>query len=209
LGRVLVRTGLAGDDEGFLGTMSARHAVLGLVIERPGYGYDLARRLEERCGAWGWERTGVYSALDQLVREENVRSARDRGSGATGRAAPRAIYEATPKGRDFFRDWIFESSALSPVRQELDLKILFSGPEFLPRLIDQTWAQEQKCIDDLRALTSGVPARGVSRGAPTWGEAVVVLQRDAEIRLLQMRIEWLQNARGVMKEILKRSPEGG
>jgi DNA-binding PadR family transcriptional regulator len=188
--------------------MSARHAVLGLVIEQPGYGYQLAQRLEERCGAWGWERTGVYSALDQLVREENVRSARDKGSGATGRAAPRAIYEATPKGRDFFRDWIFEYSGLSPVRQELDLKILFSGAEFLPRLIDQTWSQEQKCIDDLRALTSGVQARGASRGMPTWSEAALVLQRDAEIKLLQMRIEWLQNARGVMREILKRSPEG-
>jgi len=31
--------------------MSAKHAILGLVIERPGYGYQLAQRLEERFGS--------------------------------------------------------------------------------------------------------------------------------------------------------------
>lgn len=184
--------------------MSAKHAVLGLVIERPGYGYQLARRLEERCGAWGWEPSGVYSALDSLEREENVRSVREKGSRTTGRAAPRAIYEATPQGVDFFREWILESSAPSPVRQELDLKILFSGPEFLPRLIDQTWAQEQRCVDDLKALTSFAQLPVASRPL-AWREAAVVLQRDAEIKLLQVRIEWLQDARKVMKAILDRA----
>jgi DNA-binding PadR family transcriptional regulator len=189
-----------------LGAMSAKLAVLGLVIERPGYGYQLARRLEERCGAWAWESSGVYGALDQLEREEHVRSSGEKASGTTGRGAPRVIYEATAKGQDFFRDWIFESSVPSPARQELDLKILLSGPEFLPRLIDQTWAQEQRCIDDLRALMSTSPACPPDR-MPTWREAAVVLQRDAEVKLLQVRIEWLQDARRVMKTILDRSPE--
>jgi len=183
--------------------MSAKHAVLGLVIEQPGYGYQLARRLEERCAAWGWEPSGVYSALDSLAREGNVRSVRGKGSGATGRAAPRAIYEATEKGRDFFREWMFESSAPSPVRQELDLKILFSGPEYLPRLIEQTWAQEQRCIDDLRALTAAVQPMAAGRPV-SWREAAGVLQRDAEIKLMQVRIEWLQDSRKVMKELLER-----
>jgi len=174
------------------------------VIERPGYGYQLARRLEERCGAWGWEPSGVYSALNQLERDRHVRSLGKKGSGATGRGAPRVIYESTREGVDFFREWMCESSAPSPVRQELDLKILFAGPEFLPRLIDQTWAQEQKCVDDLRALTS--PTRpGPLDSRATWREAAVVLQRDAEIKMLQMRIELLQDARGVMREILGRS----
>jgi DNA-binding PadR family transcriptional regulator len=184
--------------------MSARHAVLGLVIEQPGYGYQLACRLEERCGAWGWESSGVYSALNQLARDGHVRRRGEKGPGATGRGAPRVIYEATPLGEDFFRDWMVVSSPPSPFRQELDLKILFSGPEFLPRLIDQTWAQEQQCIDDLRALTSAMRASAPGR-MPTWHEAAGVLQRDAEIKLLQVRIEWLQDASKVMKEILARS----
>jgi hypothetical protein len=39
----------------------------------------------------------------------------------------------------------------------------------------------------------------------TWREAAVVLERDAEIKLLQVRIELLQDARKVMTEILGRS----
>ena len=31
--------------------MSAKYAILGLVIERPGYGYQLAQRLEQRFGS--------------------------------------------------------------------------------------------------------------------------------------------------------------
>ncbi len=110
--------------------MSAKHAVLGLVIERPGYGYQLKQRLEERCGAWGWEPSGVYNALNQLTTDRHVRAVGRKGSGETGRGAPRLIYESTPKGMRFFNDWISRSSAPSPFRQELDLKILFSGPRF-------------------------------------------------------------------------------
>jgi hypothetical protein len=33
--------------------MSAKHAVLGLVIERPGYGYQLPQRRDERFGSSG------------------------------------------------------------------------------------------------------------------------------------------------------------
>jgi hypothetical protein len=32
-----------------------------------------------------------------------------------------------------------------------------------------------------------------------------VLQREAEIKLLQVRVEWLQNARGVMKTLLQQA----
>ena len=55
--------------------MSAKYAVLGLVIERPGYGYQLAQRLEERFGCSEFAPSGVYSALDQLSRDSLIRSA--------------------------------------------------------------------------------------------------------------------------------------
>jgi DNA-binding PadR family transcriptional regulator len=187
--------------------MSAKHAVLGLVIERPGYGYQLAQRLEERCGAWGWERSGVYGALTRLESEKHVRVVGKRGSGATGRGAPRTIYESTVKGVAFFEEWILKSSPPSPFRQELDLKLLFSGPEFLPVLIDQTWAQEQMCMDEMRALTSTGQVGPADRMA-TWGEAAAVLQRDGEIKFLQARIEWLQDSRKTMRAVLDRSAGG-
>jgi DNA-binding PadR family transcriptional regulator len=187
--------------------MSAKHAVLGLVIEQPGYGYQLAQRLDERCESWGWESSGVYSALDLLTREGNVRSLRDKGSRASGRAAPRAIYEATPEGMEFFREWMLQPCAPNPVRQELDLKILFSDEESLPRLIDQTWAQEGRCIEELEALTRKArPAR--EGGAQSWKELAALLQREAEMKLLQVRIEWLQDVRRAMKAVLESRSAG-
>ena len=103
-----------------------KHAVLGLVIEQPSYGYKLAQRLEDRCGSWGWQRAGVYGALDQLARERLVVSLPQNDAADTGRAGARTIYEATPQGVDYFHDWLLESCSPSPLRQDLDLKILLS-----------------------------------------------------------------------------------
>jgi len=185
--------------------MSAKYAVLGLVIERPGYGYQLAQRLQERFGSWRWEPSGVYSALDQLQRDEHVRPQGERRSRAGDRAAPRVIYEATAKGEESFVEWMLGPTTPSPLRQELDLKLLLSDAAFLPRLIDLTWAHEQHCVDELQALRQGVPA-GALDASVRWEEAAVLLQRRADIKLLQARLEWLQDARKVMKRMLDRDP---
>jgi DNA-binding PadR family transcriptional regulator len=179
--------------------MSAKNAVLGLVIERPGYGYDLARRLEERFGSSGFAPTGVYSALDQLSSEALVRSAGPRAEATNERAAPRTIYEATPKGIDRFEEWMLGSSSLAPVRDELYMKIALSRPHNLSRLIELAQSQEEACLSRLEELRQ--PATR-TRGAPkAWPEVAVLLVRDAEIKQLQARVEWLQKARAIMDKL--------
>src|ERR1700737_506543 len=103
--------------------MSAKYVVLGLVIERPGYGYQLAQRLQERFGASGFAPSGVYSALDRLARDDFVRSAGEKGPGHARRAAPRTIYEATAQGVEHFEAWMLGSSPTPPLRDELHMKI--------------------------------------------------------------------------------------
>ncbi len=180
--------------------MSAKNAVLGLVIERPGYGYDLARRLEERFGSSGFAPTGVYSALDQLSSDELVRSAGSRTDVANERAAPRTIYEATPKGIDHFEEWMLGGSSLAPVRDELYMKIALSRPQNLSRLIELARAQEQDCLARLQELRQ--PALRSQKGRPkAWPEVAVLLVRDAEIKQLQARVEWLQKARIIMEKL--------
>src|ERR1019366_1044930 len=112
--------------------MSAKHAVLGLVIERPGYGYQLAQRLDERFGSSGFAPSGVYSALDQLARDDLIRSAGEKGPGPARRAAPRTIYEATDEGVDHFEAWMLGFSPTPPLRDELHMKIAFCRPGNLP-----------------------------------------------------------------------------
>lgn len=179
--------------------MSAKNAVLGLVIERPGYGYDLARRLQERFGSSGFAPTGVYSALDQLTSEALVRSVGRRAGKDKARAAQRTVYEATPEGIEWFERWMLDSSSLAPVRDELYMKLALSKPHNLLRLIELAEAQEAECLARLQALRAPAPGGAVAPAG--WSDVAALLVRDAEIRQLQARVEWLQKARSIMAKL--------
>ena len=184
--------------------MSAKHAVLGLVIERPGYGYDLARRLRERFGSSGFAPTGVYSALDQLSAEGLVRSAGSLAADRAERAAPRTIYEATGSGEEQFDRWMLSTSSLANVRDELNMKLALSRPRDLPALIELARSQEQQCLARIEALkrqdTSAELRREHSDGL-AWTQVSSLLVRDAEVRQLQARIEWLQRVGAIMAKL--------
>jgi DNA-binding PadR family transcriptional regulator len=184
--------------------MSAKYAILGLVIERPGYGYQLAQRLEERFGSSAFAPSGVYSALDQLSRDQLVRAAGEMGLGPAKRAAPRMIYEATDRGVDHFEAWILGSSPAPPLRDELHMKIALCRPSNLPRLIDLVYGQELACMGRLRDLkrSSESEADGDCRD---WSRLMRGLSRDAEIALWKTRIDWLQRARELLERLLEDS----
>lgn len=179
--------------------MSAKHAVLGLVIERPGYGYQLAQRLDERFRSSGFAPSGVYSALDQLSRDDLVRSAGEMGAGPARRAAPRTIYEATEEGVDHFEAWMLDPSPAPPLRDELHMKIALCRPRNLPRLIEMVGGQELVCLgrlQDLKRLTEEV-----SMSPRDWSGLMRMLAAEAEVAFWNARIEWLQNARELLEQL--------
>ncbi len=191
--------------------MSAKYAVLGLVIERPGYGYQLAQRLEERFGSSCFAPSGVYSALDQLSRDQLVRAAGEMGPGPSRRSAPRTIYEATELGAEHFEAWILGSSPAPPLRDELHMKIALCRPGNLPRLLDLVYGQELACIGRLRDLTQGPDRAEASAGEVSaqlegepqdWSRLMRALTKDAEIALWRARIEWLRSAKELLRRLL-------
>ncbi len=179
--------------------MSAKHAVLGLVIERPGYGYQLAQRLDERFGSSGFAPSGVYSALDQLSRDELVRSAGELGAGPARRAAPRTIYEATEEGIDHFESWMLDPSPMPPLRDELHMKIALCRPRNVPRLIEAIEGQELVCLGRLSDLKASTEEAGES--SRDWSRLMSLLAAEAEIAFWNARIEWLQNARELLEQL--------
>lgn len=181
--------------------MSAKYAILGLVIERPGYGYQLAQRLEERFGSSAFAPSGVYSALDQLSRDEFVRAAGEMGPGPARRAAPRMIYEATDEGVDHFEAWILGASPTPPVRDELHMKIALCRPANLPRLIDLVNGQELACAGRLSDLRQSFGRERVG-DCQDWSRLVRVLAKDAEVALWEARIDWLRSARELLQGLL-------
>lgn len=175
-------------------------AVLGFVIERPGYGYELAQRLDERVEGVELSDSAVYPALDSLFREGLIRK-----SGKTGRAHRQRIwFENTEEGIRRFDEWMDTPSDLPPLRGDLRYKIAVATFERLPKLIEETREQEQACLDRIERLTyvkqPSVPIDPDAEWAPT-GRLV---QRRTDVKILQAQIEALQEARAEMKRALRR-----
>ncbi len=124
--------------------MSLKHAVLGLVIERRGYGYDLVQRLQKRLGGgWQLNPSAVYTALDQLEREQLVASVQQ--PGATVRSQ-RVVYDATPAGTTVLDAWLRSAGPpLEPIRSDLHLKLVLAGPAHREALLSQLAAREEAC----------------------------------------------------------------
>lgn len=194
--------------------MSVKYAVLGLLAQRRGYGYDLVQRFEEQVGAaWQLNAGAIYVALDKLEQEGLVRPVSN-GDGTapttrrrTTRGAPRVIYEATSSGLDRFEEWMATNSSMSPLREELHLKLALSRPRNLPRLIELTYDQEQACLERLEQhLGSASFDDVVTASQQPWSAVASVMVRDAEIAHLQATVEWLRRIREAMRW-LQEQPE--
>ncbi len=179
-----------------------RHVVRALVVEHPRYGYEIANLLDQRLKPFAWAPSGVYSQLDKLVEEEQLRVVGDRkGLGVGDRNAPRTVYEATALGHQSHREWMLGPTPRTRVRQELDLKMQLAGPEMLPQMIEHSLAQETVCLGELTELRKGLRPIPLA-DAPTWAEASPILQRNADIAMIEAHIKVLQEAREVMQAII-------
>ena len=159
--------------------MPFTHAVLALVAERRGYGYELARRLEERLGpAWRLSPSAVYPALDQLEGRGLVASAARRGG---TRRSPRIVYAPTAAGLAALDAWLGATAVPpEPVRADLHLRIACARPQHRDALASQLAAHARACAELLgrypRDLGAADPA-----GGPALLDAAVVTRLRAEL----------------------------
>jgi DNA-binding PadR family transcriptional regulator len=192
--------------------MSVKYAVLGLLAQRRGYGYDLVQRFEEQVGpAWQLNAGAIYVALDKLEQEGLVRPLTSGEDDApptrrrTTRGAPRVIYEATAEGLERFEDWMATRSSMSPLREELHLKLALSRPHNLQRLIELTYEQEQACLERLEDFRGAAGSFDeLLSGAQPWSAVASVMVRDAEVAHLQATVEWLRRIREAMRWLEER-----
>jgi DNA-binding PadR family transcriptional regulator len=165
--------------------MSLKHAVLALIAERRGYGYELAQRFEERVGpGWRLNPSAIYPALDQLERSGLATSvARPGGT----RRSPRVVYAPTASGETALQAWLRATDLPpEPVRSELHLRLAFAHHEHHAALRAQLAAHERAC----RELLARYPR---PHGAPLGGEPGLV--DDAVATRLRAELAWLAHAR--------------
>jgi PadR family transcriptional regulator AphA len=127
-------------------------AVLGVLVDRPRHGYDIAAELKTGTplgDIWTVNRQLVYRAIDRLHALDLARPRR-REPGAGG--PPRTIYGPTRTGRSELRRWLATPvDHLRDVRSALLLKLALTerlGLDSLP-LIE---AQQEALADRLREL---------------------------------------------------------
>jgi DNA-binding PadR family transcriptional regulator len=164
--------------------MSAKIAVLGLVIEEPSPPHRLTAKLRQRLSSAEFVDSNVYSALTRLEREGLVR----------GTEEDARTFEATDAGVRRFERWLLSSSAAPPLRDELHMKVALCQPHNLPRLIELVYGQELVCLARVQELKRSF--EGLRPPTPErWSGLVLVHVRDAELAFWEARLTWLQGVR--------------
>jgi DNA-binding PadR family transcriptional regulator len=98
--------------------------ILGLLRDRPLYGYELKQIIEEHMGDWTSIAFGsIYFALDKLTDEKFVEKA---GVEREGKRPSRCVYQITKAGRGEFLRLLRESwQAFEQQYFDLDVCLLF------------------------------------------------------------------------------------
>ncbi|MEX0972946.1 MAG: PadR family transcriptional regulator [Solirubrobacterales bacterium] len=183
-------------------SVALKGAVLGLLVERRGYGYELVQRLAVRLGpAWQLSPSTVYAALDQLEADGYVTDVTDAGMpfGSAGRRrARRVVYEATESGRDAFEGWLAQPSLQAePIRGNLALRIAAARRGDLSVLLDATGQAEQIARSVRSQAIEAAPPAGERR----WEDAMSALIALRAIRRLDGELDWLTHVRQALEAL--------
>lgn len=171
--------------------MSMKYAVLGLLIERRGYGYDLANRLHERLGPGFRAAFGaVYVSLDQLAKEKLVAEAKRVQAGRQ----VKVYYEATPAGIERFTTWMCEPPSREPLRGELYLKLAVAQGAHLAGLRVELERLERECLRELQEQTAAMDLTAEPDGDLRWDAAVRWLSDAALVERLNGDLRWIRMA---------------
>lgn len=187
-----------------MGRLSTKHAVLGLMIDRPSYGYNLQQQINERLGFLGLAESTVYKTLERLELDGWVEEVGEKAVGQTRRGAPRVLYRATPEGVASFKAWMAEASDRSVLRDELQAKLALSDPDDLPQLLAMAEEQSRECLEELVALSRPSLA-GLATADVDWSVAARYMVDDFKARWLESLVDWLDAICEVMEERIKRA----
>lgn len=165
--------------------------VLGFVAERPGYGYELGKRIGAKMGpGWQFNPSGVYQSLDRLEdralvqheeRESRVPSPRSRG---------RVFYRVTDDGVAEFQQWLRSDVRKEPIRMDVLARIAVSRPEHAPLLIDALDGYQRECLD----LIAGTTAHEAD-DATAWDRLITDGVRDSVLQHLRAELTWAKTMR--------------
>jgi DNA-binding PadR family transcriptional regulator len=177
-------------------------ALLGLVIERPSYAYELAQRFERTYdGVVALSSVShVYTALATL----RSRSLIEEVPGTRAGRQPKTRYRATAAGIDGYREWLIGQVGEDRRRQELlvlQLTSLTRNPELALAVMD---GYEQAC---LAQATSPPLARERLEGVDARSRLRERLMAEENRLAAGAKLAWIEYARRELKALIdERAP---
>lgn len=182
--------------------MSAKHALLGLLLDRPAYPYQLASRLHERLGpAWNVNSGQLYQTVKAMEKEGLIERVHD----VSPEREDRHVFSITQAGVSEFERFFHQ--APEPVRlcrRPLLVKITFAGPQYLKEAMEKVDVYEADCakrLAQIAHLREEVPADGPLLRAD---HLLLRLNLSADVFQLEGELRWARHAREMLSWLASR-----
>lgn len=146
-----------------VGTLSPEMALLGLLYEASGHGYDLHRKVNADLGqVWHLSQSQAYSILKRLEMRGDVSVEEIRQE----KLPPRQLLHMTPRGRQRFLEWLDANSGGSTraIRMEFVTRLYFLNlyfPEKIGPAFDRQREEAQSHIARLKKIFDELPIEQV------------------------------------------------
>jgi DNA-binding PadR family transcriptional regulator len=173
-------------------------ALLGLVIERPSYAYELAQRFDRTFeGALTLSSTSrVYTALGTLQKRGLVEEV----SGTRTGRQPKPRYRATARGAADYRDWLVGQFDDNRRRQRLFVLQLAALARDAESAFELVARFEQACVKE----ASRTPVSSRNGSSPDPGTDLVTRLLSEENRLVvAATLAWVQYVRRELVALTK------
>lgn len=178
---------------------SAVHwALLGLVIERPSYGYELAHRFEHAYD--GMLRLSgisyVYTALDMLQRRGMIEEI----AGTRAGRQPKPRYRATAEGVRSYQDRLTEQMQDDLRRSRLfarQLAVFAHDPEMALEIIER---YGQACLEEAAGMS--VPSASTDQPPDAISGLATRLVSEESRLSMEAKLPWVEYARREFKALV-------
>lgn len=176
--------------------MSAKHALLGLLLNRPAYPYELSDRLPSRLGpAWRLNSGQVYGAIKAMERDGLVEEV----DTVDGAHENRRVFAITALGVEEFERWFAaDTDGVKLSRRPLVVKIILAGPSRLEEALAHIDAYEQDCAETLNVITASRDELGWEAPILRADNVLLRLGMSVEVHELEGELKWARHAREIV-----------
>ncbi|GAA1395828.1 PadR family transcriptional regulator [Kitasatospora putterlickiae] len=181
--------------------MALEHAILVSLLERPGSGYELARRFDRSIGRfWTATHQQIYRVLRRMEADGWVRAEEVAQDGRPDKK----VYSAAQPGRDALAAWLREPVEPETVRHELAVRIRAAAFDDPAALIPEVERHREGHAALLARYLLGERRDFPDAGTPGTLDAGQRLQHvvlRGGIEYERMTIAWLDDVLATLREL--------